>query len=434
MADINVGLVGAGTVGGGFVKIFDKQVSFFTNTLGLPVKLRRIADINPAVFTNLPTGDAVCTGDAEDILNDNNIQIVIELIGGTTSAKSLVLKALAAGKHVVTANKALIAEHGPEIFEAAEKNGVSVFFEASVGGGMPTIKTIRESMIGNDILSVRTIINGTCNYILSQMSEKGLSFDDVLKDAQESGYAEADPTLDIGGGDTGHKLVIMASLLYAGYVPFDKIYVEGITGITAEDIEFAKDLDYSIKLLGIIKKETGTGTIVDVRVHPAMLHERHILSSVSDVFNAVLIEGDAVGPVLLYGKGAGEMPTASAVVGDVIDVARNIMEGSPKRISMDYYRSDNELTVKPVSSVTCRYYLRFSVVDRPKVLAAIASMLGDHAISIASVIQKEGSAEDYVPVIILTYAACEENLQKAIAEIEKMKIVKQKTQIIRIEE
>ncbi len=433
MDKISIGLVGAGTIGGGVVKIFNRQIEFFNTTLGLPIKLQRIVDINPTVFKHLPIQNAICSDSTEDLLNDNTIQIVIELVGGTAFAKSLILKALSAGKHVITANKALIAENGPEIFEAAEKHGVSVCFEASVGGGMPIIKTIREAMIGNEILSVETIINGTCNYILSRMSKKGLAFNTVLKEAQENGYAEADPALDIEGGDTGHKLAIMASLLYGGYVPYKKVYIEGITGITAEDIAFAGSLDYCIKLLGIIKKNEKMDT-VDVRVHPAMLHNSHILASVSDVFNAVLLKGDAVGPVLLYGKGAGEMPTASAVVSDVVDVARNIAYGSSKRIPMDYYNRKSEIAVTPIAKITNRYYLRFSVVDKPKVLAAIASVLGEHDISIASVIQKEGNTADFVPVIILTHAACEENLTKAIIKIETLDIIKRKTQVIRIEE
>lgn len=433
MAIINIGLVGAGTVGGGVVKVFQKQKEFFRKSLGLSLNLKRIVDIDPARFKELPTGDALCTENADDIINDKDIQIVVELVGGTTVAKTVQLRALTAKKHVISANKALLAEHGPEIFETAEKNNVSVFFEASVGGGMPVIKTSRESLVANDILSVKTIINGTCNYILSQMTEKGLPFDDVLKAAQKKGYAEADPTLDIGGGDTGHKVSIIASLLYGGYVPFHKIYIEGITEVTAEDIAFAKELGYSIKLLGIIKRDPGSA-MLDVRVHPTMLHRDHILSSVTDVFNAILIEGDAVGPVVIYGKGAGEMPTASAVVGDIIDVARNIAGGSPKRVPMNFYSVQNELSIQPITTITTRYYLRFSVVDKPKVLATISSVLGEQGISIASVMQKEGYQDDFVPVIILTHEATESSLQKAIATIEKTDIVKRKTQIIRIEE
>lgn len=428
---INIGLVGAGTIGGGVIKILDRQADFFSTGLGLPIHLRRIADTNTSLFDQLPIGSAICTDNAQDIIDDKEIQIVIELVGGTTSARDIVLRALSAGKHVITANKALLAEHGPEIFGAAEKNGLSVYFEATVGGGMPSIKTVREAMVGNEIVSVKTIINGTCNYILTQMSKNAVPFDQVLRKAQQNGYAEADPDLDIGGGDTGHKVAIMASLLYGGYVPFGKIHIQGITRITPEDISFARDLGYCIKLLGIIRKE---GNTVDVRVHPAMLRTDHILASVSDVYNAVLIEGDAVGQILLYGKGAGEMPTASSVVSDIVDVARNVAGHNPTRIAMGYYSTGKTLTVAPISGLTSRYYLRFSVADQPGVLAAIASILGRENISIASVMQKECGASEAVPVVILTHTAREMNLQDAIAEIEKLDMVKDKTQIIRIEE
>jgi homoserine dehydrogenase len=433
MSDINIGLVGAGTIGGGVVKVLFKQRGFFRDKLGLPIRLSRIADVNTAALAKLPIGDALCSASADDILADGDIRIVIELVGGTTFAKSLVLRALAAGKHVITANKALLAEHGPEIFAAAEKNGVSVYFEASVGGGMPAIKTIREALIGNDIRSVRTIINGTCNYILTKMQDDGLPFEEALAQAQQSGFAEADPTLDVGGGDTGHKVAILASLLYGGYVSFDKLPIEGITAITADDIAYASDLGYRIKLLGIIK-EAGADGLLDVRVHPAMLHVDHILASVANVYNAVLLEGDAVGQILLYGRGAGEMPTASAVVSDIIDVARNIVNGAPKRIPMDYYSRGREIALKPLADIVSRYYLRFTVVDKPKVLAPITAVLGDNNISIASVIQRERHAEDRVPVIILTHPALERSLQASIAKIETMDFITNKTQIIRIEE
>ncbi|MBD3344329.1 MAG: homoserine dehydrogenase [Chitinivibrionales bacterium] len=431
MGTINIGLIGAGTVGGGVVKIIHKQLGFFNTRLGLPVALKRIVDKQTDRFTDLPVGDTLCSGDSDDILNDESIQIVVELVGGTTFAKEITLAALKRGKHVVTANKALIAEHGPEIFEAADSNNVSVYFEAAVGGGMPTIKSIREAMVGNEISSIKTIINGTCNYILTQMSTRQLPFKQVLADAQKFGYAEADPTLDIEGGDTGHKVAIMASLLYGGYVPFERISVEGITGITPDDIACARDLGYSIKLLGIIKERDG---VIDVRVHPAMLPNAHILASVSDVFNAVLLEGDAVGDMLLYGRGAGEMPTASAVVSDIIDVARNILSGVPRRIPMDYYRKENMLTLQPMESITSRYYLRFTVCDKPGVLATIATMLGKKDISIASVVQREGFSEECVPVIILTHQATEKNIQEALAEVEKMDFTRSKTQLIRIED
>ncbi len=432
MKDISIGLVGAGTVGGGVVKVLSKRLDFFRNELGLPLRLARIADKQISRFKELPVGDAVCTASADDILNDDSIQIVIELVGGKGFAFDLIMEALRRKKHVITANKALIAERGPEIFECAGKNGVSVYFEASVGGGMPVIKAIREGLIGNNIFSVKTIINGTCNYILTKMTVDGLPFADVLKEAQAKGYAEADPTLDIEGGDSGHKAAILASLISDGYVPFEKVYREGITAISAEDIRFASELGYTIKLLGVIKKNNSDDQL-DVRVHPAMLHDDHILASVSNVYNAVLLEGDSVGQILLYGRGAGELPTASAVVSDIIDAARNISASSPVRVPMSYYSKSKEITVKQIDTITSRYYLRFTVVDQPGVLASITSELGKHGISIASVMQKEGYEDSSVPVIILTHLASEKGIKDSVAGIEKMSFIKDKTQIIRIE-
>jgi homoserine dehydrogenase len=431
MKEISIGLIGAGTVGGGVIKVLNNRLKAIREDMGLPLRLARIADKVTSRFSNLPVGDALCTSEAQDILDDPSIDIVIELIGGTTFARKVVLAALKAKKHVITANKALIAEYGPEIFECAEENGVSFYFEASVGGGMPIIKAIREGLVGNNILSVKTIINGTCNYILTKMSQEGLPFETVLKQAQEKGYAEADPTLDIGGGDTGHKVAILASLISNGYVPYEKISKEGITSISKDDIAFAKELGYTIKLLGIINRNVDEKD-VDVRVHPAMLHTDHIIASVNDVFNAVLLEGDAVGRILLYGRGAGEMPTASAVVSDIIDVARNIASGNNIRIPMNYYSANKEVHVKPFESISSRYYLRFTVTDKPKVLASIASYLGEHGISIASVMQKEGYSKDNVPVVIITHTASELGIRKAITDIENADYTRDTTQIIRI--
>jgi homoserine dehydrogenase len=428
---INIGIIGVGTVGGGVVKVLDARVDRFKTELGLDIRLARVADKAAARFSELPVRDAVCTADADDILNDDSINVVVELIGGTGFARGLVIKALERGKHVVTANKALIAEHGPEIFEAAAKSGVSLYFEASVGGGMPVIKTIREGLVGNDIRCIRTIINGTCNYILTRMAGEGQPFADVLKAAQEKGYAEADPTLDVGGGDSGHKAAILASLAGGGYVPYGEFSVEGIAGIAREDIEFAAELGYTVKLLGVIKKSASG---IDVRVHPAMLPAGHILASVSDVFNAVLIEGDAVGQILLYGRGAGEMPTASAVVGDIVDAARNIADGCPVRVPMNYYRAVQRVKLIPIEQIESKYYLRFNVSDNPGVLASIASRLGAEGISIASVMQKEGTGGECVPVIIITHQAVERGVRKAIGEIEKEAYVRAPARLIRIEE
>ncbi|MBN1604404.1 MAG: homoserine dehydrogenase [Chitinispirillaceae bacterium] len=429
---VQIGLIGAGTVGGGVIKVLQKQKSILEKA-GMPVRLARVADKVTSRFETLPVGDALCTADAFDVLNDASIDVVIELIGGVTFARTVVIEALNRKKHVITANKALIAEHGPEIFECAEKNGVSVYFEAAVGGGMPVIKSIREGLIGNDIVSIKTIINGTCNYILTRMSKEHLCFEDVLKQAQANGYAEADPTLDVGGGDSGHKVAIMASLISNGYVPYDKIPIEGITSISPEDISFAHELGYTIKLLGVINKaEDSEG--LDVRVHPAMVKDDHILASVSDVFNAVLIDGDAVGRILIYGRGAGELPTASAVVSDVADVARNIIGKTAIRLPMSYYNSSNVVTINPIEDIVSRYYLRFSVIDEPGVLASIASFLGEQGISIASVIQKERHSDESVPVIILTHEALESGLKQALSIIEEMDYILARTQMIRIEQ
>jgi homoserine dehydrogenase len=433
MRDILIGLIGAGTVGGGVIKVLNSRIDSIRKDLGLPLKLTRIADKATDRLSQLSTGDAICTGDAQDILNDPSIDIVVELIGGTTFARKVILDALSKKKHVVTANKALISEHGPEIFECAEKNGVSIYFEASVGGGIPVIKAVREGLVGNNIFSVKTIINGTCNYILTRMSNEGLPFDQVLKQAQANGYAEADPTLDVGGGDSGHKVTILASLISNGYVPYESIQIEGITSITPQDITVARELGYTIKLLGIINKNADSDQL-DVRVHPAMLHTNHILASVSNVFNAALVEGDAVGQILLYGRGAGELPTASAIISDIIDVARNIVSGTQVRIPMNYYSTQKTVTVQPIDTISSRYYLRFTVLDKPGVLASIASYLGAKGISIASVMQKENSSNQSVPVIILTHIASEKGLKEAISDIENTNYIKDKTQIIRIVE
>jgi homoserine dehydrogenase len=433
MKDIGVGLVGLGTVGGGVVKVLHEQLEFFREQLGLPLRLARVADVRAERFRELAIGGNVaCSADAKDVLGDPAVQIVIELVGGTTFARSLVLDALRRGKHVVTANKALLAQHGPEVFAAAEQGGVSVYFEASVGGGIPIIKALREAMIANDLLSIKTIINGTCNYILTQMALQGLSFEQALAEAQQKGYAEADPALDVGGGDSGHKVAIMASLAHGGYVPFGAFFIEGITGVTAQDIAFARDLGYAIKLLGII--DLCEGGTLDVRVHPAMVHVDDMLASVNGVYNALWLKGDAVGSLMLSGRGAGELPTASAVVSDVVDCARDIAARAPKRISMSFYGEAQRMRLVPIDEVHTRYYLRFSVEDRPGVLAGITSVFGTHGISIASIVQKEGGASDFVPVVLLTHEAVEKSVRAALADIATMPFVRAQTQLIRIEE
>ena len=428
---IKIGLAGAGVVGGGFIRILDKEIEFFKSKLQLPLELTKIATLEPERLKGFPVGDAKIIQDGLEIANDPEIDIVIELIGGTSVAKEIVLTAIKNGKHVITANKKLIAEYGPEIFEAADKKNVSVYFEAAVGGGMPTIKTARESLIGNDAIAFYGIINGTCNYILTKMTEEGSDFTETLKKAQELGYAEADPTLDIDGGDTGHKTAIMASLLFDGFVDYKKMQVKGIRDISSEDIEFAKELGYKIKLLGIAKKNIDEDS-VEVRVNPVMLPENHILANVRDVFNAALFTGDAVGDIMLYGRGAGELPTASAVISDLVDVARNIMSGDTKRIPMRTYSHENEMTLKTPEEIIDRFYLRFSVNDKPGVIGVIATILGNHNVSIASIDQSERHDDNSVPIIFTTDEANEQNVLDAVKEIEKNQFITAATKFIRI--
>ncbi|MCL1947448.1 MAG: homoserine dehydrogenase [Chitinivibrionia bacterium] len=430
---IKIGLAGAGTVGGGVIKILAKEIGFFRNKLQLPLELTKIATLDPQRLKDFPTGKAEILSDGLEIASAPDIDIVIELIGGTTAAKEIVLKAIENEKHVITANKKLIAEHGPEIFAAADKKNVSVYFEAAVGGGMPTIKTARESLIGNNTMSFYGIINGTCNYILTKMTEEGSNFNETLKNAQKLGYAEADPTLDIDGGDTGHKIAIMASLLFDGFVDYNKMQIEGIRNITCDDIKFAKELGYKIKLLGIAKKRAHDKSI-DIRVNPVMLPENHILANVRDVFNAALFTGDAVGDIMLYGKGAGELPTASAVISDIVDVARNIISDNSKRIPMRTYSRENEITLKTSKEITSRFYLRFSVKDKPGVIGIIATTLGNHNVSISSIDQSERHDDDFVPIIFTTDEANEQDIKNAVAEIEKNSFIKATTQFIRIED
>ncbi|MDR0304720.1 MAG: homoserine dehydrogenase [Chitinispirillales bacterium] len=430
---IRIGLAGAGTVGGGVIKILAQEMSFFRNKLQLPLELKKIATLEPSRLKNFPVGTAEIVGDGLEVASDPEIDIVIELIGGTTVAKEIVLTAIENGKHVITANKKLIAECGPEIFSAADKKNVSVYFEAAVGGGMPTIKTARESLIGNNTVSFYGIINGTCNYILTKMTEEGSDFSETLKNAQKLGYAEADPTLDIDGGDTGHKIAIMASLLFDGFVDVNKMQIDGIRNITSDDIKFAKDLGYTIKLLGIAKKNAKDKSII-VRVNPVMLPQNHILANVRDVFNAALFTGDAVGDIMLYGKGAGELPTASAVISDVVDVARNIVSGDTKRIPMRLYSRENEIVLKTAAEIASRFYLRFTVKDQPGVIGVIATTFGKNNISIASVDQSESHDDDFVPIIFTTDEANEADVINSVREIEKNSFIKAATQYIRIEE
>lgn len=434
MKRIVLGLIGFGTIGTGVVKLLQKNAALIHRRLGAQLVLKRIADLDITSARDVAVSPSVLTTDAAHVIDDDDINIVIELMGGIQPAKKYILRALKNGKHVVTANKALLAESGADIFRVAAEQGVDVAFEGSVGGGIPIIRSVREGFSANHLLGIFGILNGTSNYILSRMTEQNEHFEKVLKDAQQQGFAEADPTLDIEGIDTAHKLAVLINLAYGRNINLKNIYTEGISEITPLDIEFARELGYTIKLLAICR---GNAEKVDARVHPTLIPERHLLSQVSGTFNAVFLQGDAVGPCMLYGKGAGMMPTASAVVSDIIDLARNIQKGISQRILPAPARAGTVCTIKvrDISNIQTRYYLRFSAVDKPGVLAHIAGILGRNQISIHSVMQRgrrmRGGA---VPIFMLTHEARESNLQKALREMNRLTILRGKTMCIRIED
>lgn len=428
---VNIGIIGFGTVGTGTVRILVQKRKELERRVGFPIILKRIADIDIKRDRGIRLPEGVLVRDFREILDDPDIHIVAELIGGINPAKEIILGAIKKGKHVVTANKALLAISGHVIFDTAKRKGVEVGFEASVAGGIPIIKIIRESLVGNNIQSILGIINGTSNYILTKMTEEGIDFLTALADAQRLGYAEADPTLDIKGVDSAHKLSILAALSFG--IPFSlrKIYTEGITDLSQLDIRFAGELGYTIKLLAIAKQKVKD---VEMRVHPAMLPSGHILSSVNGVYNAVFIEGDAIGQGLFYGKGAGEMPTGGAVVSDIVDIARNINSGCIKRMKDVGIPERPELRVKKMEEVLSCYYLRFYAIDKPGVLSKISGILGSYNISIKSVIQKERKKEKAVPLVMMTHRAREKDVVNALKEINRLSVVSGKTVYIRVEE
>ncbi|UCE72586.1 MAG: homoserine dehydrogenase [Nitrospiraceae bacterium] len=427
---IEVGIIGFGTVGAGTVKILLKRQKELQNKLGSSVELKGIADLDTRTDRGIKLRKGVLIKDAKKLLRDPDIDIIVELIGGIRPAKDFILEAIQRGKHIVTANKALLAEHGREIFGAAQKHGVEIGFEASVAGSIPIIKVVRESLIGNRIGNIYGIINGTANYILTKMTDEGAEFTTVLKEAQELGYAEADPTFDIEGIDSAHKLTILASLAYGIPISFRKVYTEGITKITPLDIEFASEFGFKIKLLAIAKP---SGKEVELRVHPTMVQERMPIAGVNGVFNAIFVEGDAAGDGLYYGKGAGEMPTGSAVVSDIIDIARNIKAGVSDRMRSFNISGNSGLTVKKMEDVKTCYYLRMSALDKPGVLSKISGILGKRNISIESMIQKGRKKEKAVSMVIMTHEAREKDMMKALKEIRALKVISGKPLYLRVE-
>jgi len=433
MKTISLGLIGFGTIGTGVVKLLQESIELIRKRLGANIILKKIADLDITTPRQVTVENSLITIDANDILDDHEISIVIELIGGYEPARSFILEAIRRKKHVVTANKALLATYGNEIFKAAEENGIDIGFEASVGGTIPIIKTLKESLVANRIKSIFGIINGTSNYILSKMTDEGKSFESVLKEAQKLGFAEADPTFDIDGVDTAHKLAIILSLAYGKKVKLEDIHREGITGISQRDIEFARELGYRIKLLAIA---TQREDYIEARIHPTMIPLNHLLANVNGNFNAFHVVGDAAGSVFLYGQGAGMMPTASAVVGDIVDISRNVLMGISGRVPARSIREYviNDIELMSFNDIVTNYYFRFAALDRPGVLSRIAGILGENNISIAAVIQKGRQKAGTVPIVMTTHKSKENDVQKAIREIDRMEIIHGKTVVIRIED
>jgi homoserine dehydrogenase len=433
MKPINVGLLGIGTVGGGTWSVLARNREEIHRRAGREIRIAVVGDKDTEKAQRLTGGQAKVVADGNAVVTDPNVDIVVELIGGYTVAKDLVLKAIANGKHVVTANKAMLAVHGNEIFAAAQKQGVIVAFEAAVAGGVPIIKALREGLSANRIEWIAGIINGTSNFILSEMREKGLAFAEVLKEAQARGYAEADPTFDIEGIDAAHKLTILSAIAFGIPMQFDKAYTEGISKLTREDIRYAESLGYRIKLLGITKL---TAQGIELRVHPTLIPARRLIANVEGVMNAILVKGDAVGQTMYYGAGAGADPTASAVVADLVDVTRLHTADPEHRVPHLAFQPDRLAATRilPMAEVTTSYYLRMRVADKPGVLADITRILADSAISIEAMVQKQpGEGESRVDIVMLTHLALERNVEQAMARIEGLSSVEGKVTRIRLE-
>jgi homoserine dehydrogenase len=431
MREVRLGLLGLGTVGAGVVKLLLAQRASLEERAGCRLTLRRIADVDlTRPREGLDLASLPLVSNAAAVLDDPEVDIIIELVGGLEPACSLIMRAMAAGKHVVTANKALLAHHGVQLYDEARRRGVTLAFEAAVAGGIPLIRAVKEGLVANRILAVAGIVNGTCNYVLSKMADEGLDFAVVLKEAQARGYAEADPTLDVDGHDSAHKLQILVSLAFRTFVDLKDIYTEGIAKVTDQDIAYARELGYTIKLLAIAKAVDGG---VEARVHPTMIPSASPLAAVSGVFNAVFITGDAVGDLMFYGRGAGQLPTASAIWSDTLEIARRIAHGIPALALELPAAGTAALPLRPMPSVRSGYYLRVMAQDRPGVLSRITGILGDHGISIASMIQKGRGPAEAVPVVMMTHEATERDIRAALTEIDRLAVVALPTTLIRVE-
>jgi homoserine dehydrogenase len=429
---IGVGVVGFGTVGSGVVKILLENAGLIRRRVGVPIEVVRVADLDVTRDRGITLPPGVLVNDARQVLSDPAVDIMVELVGGYDFAKRLILESIAAGKTVVTANKALLALHGEEIFAAASRKGIDVGFEASVGGGIPVIHALKEGLAANAIQSIYGIINGTSNYILSRMTNEGKGFAETLVEAQKAGYAEADPTFDVAGTDSAHKLAILVNLGFGTPVNFKDLYTEGITHITEHDIAYAREFGYTIKLLGIAKLVEGD---VEARVHPTMLGAESPLANIEGVYNAIQLIGDAVGDVVLSGRGAGDLAAGSAVVSDIIAGARNLLKGGAGRVPPASFQPEERrpLRLRPMEEIRSLYYLRFMVIDRPGVLAQIAGELGRCGISISSMLQKGRREGQTVPIVIKTHTARERDVQTALAQINRMSFMSEPTTLIRIE-
>jgi len=433
MTEIRVGLIGFGTVGSGVAKILQENARLIERRVGAKIILKKIADIDLESDRGIRLKPGVLTSKAEEVIDDPEIGIITELIGGIEPAKRLILKAIRNKKHIVTANKALLALHGDEIFQAAQRFDVDVNFEASVGGGIPLIRSIKEGLVANRIQSIFGILNGTSNYILSKMTDEERNFQDVLKEAQARGYAEADPTYDVQGIDAAHKLAILIRLAFGTPLQLEDVFINGISEITGHDIQFVREFGYRIKLLAIAKLDQGK---LEARVHPTLIPESHLLSTVDGVFNAIYIKGDAVGPTLFYGQGAGKMPTASAVVSDLVELGRNLLiQAKGRRVPLLSYQrpSVERISLKKIEDVVMPYYMRFAALDRPGVLSRISGILGKNHISISSVIQKGRKIKGAVPIVMMTHEARERNVREALKKIGHLNIIAGKTTLLRVE-
>jgi len=442
MQQVNLGIIGGGTVGGGVVQAIERNGALIASRLGIGLRVARVAVRDVRRRRPVAIRQSLLTNDWTGVVRDPMINLVVELIGGTTTARDVALRSLRGGKPVVTANKALLSAHGEELFEASQRCHANLYYEASVAGGIPIIKVLREGLIGNRITHLYGIVNGTCNYILTRMKKEGADFAAVLADAQRLGYAEADPSLDVDGHDAAHKIGILASLAHGFWINPRQIFVEGIRGITKLDMQFASQLGYTIKLLGIVKKSglvrggaRGRNTFppIQVSVYPVLVPDGHVLASVNDVFNAVFVRGDVVGETLYYGRGAGQDATASAVLSDIADAALDLKCGVKSRIP-PFVPHEREGAVLPIDDAICRYYVRLSVIDKPGTLARIAAIFGRAKIGISSVIQPEGHEGESVPLIFMIHDASNASVARALAKIARLAAVKAPPVLIRVED